>query len=309
MEKKCNEKQIFNPKSKRCVNKNGIIGKKILIQNEKIHLFWDKNSCYIDSLLVALFHNKNKLFLNSPLIVYKDDKLNNLVYTIKNELIKLYDIIYNKIKNDNCNLLRKLINDFYKRLIKYNPKIKIIDKRENWINSQLDIFDLFDLFEYIFNIPNNLKFKEGNNINYSNFIFNIPIDLVNNKNKVFIKKIFPIYKIKNNKLIITTTLLKTDNLFIKIFRNLQTFKLNTKIIPSEIIKLPENSFDLHLTSIIIHYGNYQNGHYICLYKSNDIWFEFDDLQKSPTHIGSLNKIIKNNDYISNIVGLLYSKII
>jgi len=59
MEKICNDKQILNPITNRCVNKNGIIGKKLLIDNEKIHLFWENNSCYIDSILIALFHNKN----------------------------------------------------------------------------------------------------------------------------------------------------------------------------------------------------------------------------------------------------------
>jgi uncharacterized protein YbbC (DUF1343 family) len=40
MDKICSEKQILNKETKRCVNKNGMIGKKILIKNEKIHLFW-----------------------------------------------------------------------------------------------------------------------------------------------------------------------------------------------------------------------------------------------------------------------------
>jgi hypothetical protein len=307
MEKKCNEKQILNPISNRCVNKKGIIGKKLLIQNEKIHLFWNNNSCYIDSFLVALFHNKNKFFLNYPLIIYKNSKLNFLVDSINYQLNILYDIISNRKKNNNCNLLRKNINLFYKKITKINSNIKIIDKNENWTNSQLDIFDLFNLFQHIYNFPNNLKFKEGNNINYSSFIFNIPIDLLINKNIIYIKKIFPSYNIKNNNLIITTTLLKTDMLFLNVFRNLQTFKLDTKIIPANIIKLPENSFNLYLTSLIIHYGNYDSGHFICLYKSNNKWFEYDDLQKSPIYLGSLNKIIQNDNYISNIVGLIYSK--
>lgn len=310
MEKKCNETQILNPITKRCVKKNGIIGKRLLIENEKIHLFWEKNSCYIDSLLVALFHNKNINFINNPLIKYNNDDLTNLTIKIKQELEIIYEIISKRKLNKKikkCSILRKLINDFYKNLIKYNPRINIIDINENWKNSQLDIFDLFELFGYIFNIPDSLKIKEGNNIFYTNFSFNIPIDLLLNKNKVYIKKIIPSFKIKNDKLVIQTTLLKTDKLFIKIFRNLQTFKLDTKIIPSKIIKLPENSFNLYLISIIIHIGDYKNGHYICLYKSNDKWFEYDDLNKTPTYIGSLNKIIQNNNYISNIVGLIYSK--
>ena len=81
------------------------------------------------------------------------------------------------------------------------------------------------------------------------------------------------------------------------------------IIPPKILKLPNNSFNLHLTSIIIHYGNFQTGHYICLYNLNGsgMWFEYDDLKNKSLYIGNLSKVIKNENYISNIVGLIYSK--
>jgi hypothetical protein len=294
MDKICSEKQILNKETKRCVNKNGMIGKKILIKNEKIHLFWKKNSCYIDSILVALFHNKN--LLKFPMKKYNNKKLNYLVHSINNELIKLFNIISTRNENNekHCSLLRKLISTFYNEL-----KLKIINSNENWIDSQLDVFDFLDLCEYIYDIKNNLKFKERTNLNFTNFIFNIPIDYLLNKKKVFIKKIFPSYD--------NITLLKADNLFLKIFRNLDTFKLETKIIPANKLKLPENSFFLYLNSIIIHYGNNKSGHYICLYKYYNKWFEYDDLQQKSTYIGSLNKIIQNDNYISNITALVYSK--
>jgi ubiquitin C-terminal hydrolase len=312
MENKCNEKQILNPVSKRCVNKDGKIGKKILIANEKINIFWERNSCYIDSLLLSLFHNKDieieNDFLKAPLNHYNRhfDKLGE---DIRKELIKIYDIISNRKKDkiNNCSLLRKLLNDYYKNFIKLYPNKQIIDINENYITSQLDIYDILNLFNVIFNFNNNLKFKEGLNYNNTNFFFNIPNDLLLKKKRVFIKKIIPSYKIKNDRLIIQTTLLKTNKLFLSIYRNLGTSKLETEIIPSRFIKLSQNPFNLYLTSIIIHYGNFAGGHYICLYKSNNKWYEYDDLRKSPVYIGSLNKIIKNDKYISNIVGLIYSK--
>jgi ubiquitin C-terminal hydrolase len=306
----CKENKILNPKTNLCVKKNGIIGKKILLDNEIIPIFWENNSCYLDSILVSLFHYNDINNINYPLINYKNKTLNIKAENIKNELFKIFEIIsQRKIskKRNNCSLLRTLLNDFYKKLIKIYPEKATIFKNENWINSQLDVFEFLNLFDNIFNIPNSLKFREGTNLHNSNFFYNIPIDLLINKNKVFIKKIFPSFKIKNNKLIIKTTLLKADKLFLKIFRNLGDYKLETKIIPSKTLKLPDNNFDLHLNSIIIHYGNIIGGHYICLYKLNDKWFEYDDMNLPPTYIGSLNKIIQNDNYISNIVGLLYSK--
>lgn len=288
MEKICNETQILNPVSRRCVKKNGAIGKKILIANEKINIFWERNSCYIDSALLSIFHNKDKfiedVFLKAPLHNYNNE-LSKLGNDIRMELIKIYDIISNrkKDKTNNCSLLRKLLNIYYKKFIKLYPNKYIIDRNEDWRKSQLDTFDIFDLFNIIFD------FK------YDNFLYNIPFDLLIEKKKIFIKNIFK------------KSFLKTNKLLLKIFRNSGTTKINVKIIPSKTIKLPKNSFDLHLSSIIIHYGNIGGGHYICLYKSNNKWFEYDDLKNSPTYIGSLSNIIKNDNYISNIVGIVYSK--
>jgi ubiquitin C-terminal hydrolase len=308
--KKCKENKILNPKTNICVNKNGIIGKKIAINNEIIHLYWKNMSCYLDSVLVSLFHDNDINLINYPLIKFKNKNLNIKANNLKNELFNIYEIIaerkINK-KKEKCSLLRKIIDDFYNNLIKIYPDKIIIGENENWIDSQLDVFDFLNLYEKIFNIPNNIIFKEGNNLHYSNFFYNIPNELLLNKNKVFIKKILPSFKIKNNDLIIKTTLLKADKLFIKIFRNLHYFKLETKIIPAKTLKLQDNNFDLYLTSLIIHYGNNIGGHYICLYKYNEKWFEYDDMNKSPTYIGSLNKIIQNDNYTSNIVGLIYSK--
>lgn len=308
--KKCKNDKILNPITNFCVKKNGIIGKKIILNNEKIHLYWNDNSCYLDSILVSLFHNKDIELINYPLINFKNNDLNKKAKFIKKELYKIYEIIAERKINkkiEKCFLLREYINDFYNNLINIYPNKIIIEEYENWIDSQLDIFDFLNLYEKIFNIPNNITIKEGNNLYNSNFFYNIPNDLLLHKNKVFIKKILPSFKIKNNDLIIQTTILKADKLFLKIFRNLHYFKLETKIIPSKTLKLPKNNFNLYLTSIIIHYGNKDGGHYICLYKFNDKWFEYDDMNKSPTYIGSLNKIIQNDNYISNIVGLVYSK--
>ena len=74
------------------------------------------------------------------------------------------------------------------------------------------------------------------------------------------------------------------------------------------IKLIENDFLLHLTALIIHYGNNFYGHYITLYKDKDNkWYEFDDMKSKVIKIGSFNKICDNYNYLSNIVALVYNK--
>ena len=314
MEKDCKDNQIKNPISKRCVNKFGRIGKKLMIDNENINIKWENNSCYSDSLLISLFHNKDlfieKELLNAPLIKYHKDDLDELALKIKNELKKIYEIISMR-KNDmkTCANLRKLLSDFYKKLVKYYPNKKILEDDDNWMRSQLDVFDFYNLLDKIFDMKKSLIFKEGSNKNSTDFSYMIPIDLLINKRKVFIKKIIPTYILINNKIKKEITVLKGNKLFLKIFRNLGDYKLETMIIPPKILKLPKNSFNLHLTSIIIHYGSFQAGHYICLYNLNGsgMWFEYDDLKNKSVYIGNLSKIIKDENYISNIVGLIYSK--
>jgi len=55
--KECLGNKVLNPKTNRCVLRNGLIGKNILAKNncKDIFIDWSNNSCYIDSLLVAFF--------------------------------------------------------------------------------------------------------------------------------------------------------------------------------------------------------------------------------------------------------------
>ena len=335
--KPCLSHQILNPKSNRCVSKTGRIGKTILKlekddNSRNINIKWENNSCYIDSLLIALFHRRDsitdEIFFKSSINDYNEPKLKILGEMIKTELKN----IYKKISEINdCSEIRKLINKYYKILIKRYPEKKIIGRNENWINSQLDIYDLFNLIRIILNIKEDtLKIKEGSNILYTNLSNQIPIDFIYNENNkktsLKINSIYPSYSIKykltkENKYkdekgklqsyyIKKVEILKGNKLFINIYRNLGDTKNNIKIIPCNSIQLKENDFKLYLTSIIIHYGtSVKYGHYICLYKNkfDNKWYEYDDLN-GIKYIGSLTNIIKNNEYISNIVGLIYSKV-
>ena len=107
----CKENKILNPKTNICVKKTGILGKKILLDNEIIPIFWENNSCYLDSILVSLFHYNDINNINYPLINFKNKDLNKKAKNIKNELFKIFEIIsQRKIskKRNNCSLLRTL---------------------------------------------------------------------------------------------------------------------------------------------------------------------------------------------------------
>ena len=347
-EKTCSNDKILNPKTNRCVLKNGLIGKKLIktkitetkvINKNKcddIFIDWSDNSCYLDSLLVAFFNTKDKiiedLILNVEINDYGSEKLRILGLKIQEELTKKYKIISNQIKikqKQTCVNLRKLLNTYYKKLIKINPDKRILfESNDNWTTSQLDVFELFEFILTIFKIPETtLKIQEGANIIYSNFKNLIPIDFIYNKKVLKIQDIYPTYTLKykldkdnqykNSKgkkqsyFTKKYEILKGNKLFISIYRNQgEDDKSNIKVIPCDKIKLKENSFNLYLTAIILHYGSsVHNGHYICLYKCDNNWYEYNDMDTSGIKkIGKISEIIKNVNYTKNIVGLVYSKL-
>ena len=89
----------------------------------------ENNSCYINSLLVALFRN-NKFKV--PINDYDNSQLNFLGNEIK------------KCLNRKCkNNLRLLLNNYYE-ILKTIKKINIIDINDNWINTPNDVFDFLD---------------------------------------------------------------------------------------------------------------------------------------------------------------------
>ena len=67
----------------------------------------------------------------------------------------------------------------------------------------------------------------------------------------------------------------------------------------------DNKDKLNIKSIIIHYGTKDGGHYICLIRCQDKWYEYNDMNSNMKYIGNLSDINRNNEYKENIVGLLY----
>jgi hypothetical protein len=324
----CPSNKIYNPISKRCVKKSGLIGKKLVCENK--FLSWENNSCYIDSLLVSLFINNDSfirdILLNAKINDYGSSELKILGKNIRDNLKLIYDYINNSNLKENitCHNLRISLNKYYK-LLKKIKHINLINSSDNWTNTQNDVFELFEFFKLIFDIKNTTKFIDANNPpNYSDFSTLLPIDFLLNTDKPLkINKIYPISKVKytlkdGNEFINkygkkqktyykTTEILKADKLFIKIYRNIGSFKLDTQIIPAKSLKLKENNFKLYLNSIIIHYGSNNGGHYTCIFKCNNKWYEYNDMKNKHIFIGTLSDVYKNPNYSSNIIGLIYSK--
>ena len=115
--KDCPGEKILNPITNRCVSKKGKIGAKILKDNKEINISNEHNSCFIDSLLVALFHFKNRVIYN---MFFRINKLEHrYAQRIQGELYNIYEYINKSkdIENKKCNMIRKYLEKYYRDLV------------------------------------------------------------------------------------------------------------------------------------------------------------------------------------------------
>ena len=279
------------------------------------------NSCYIDSLMVALFNTKNdmirKILLDAPLKYYENcPELLDYGNEIREELIKIYITISMQKKNSqitkctNFRLLMQKYYDAYKKNV--NKKYDTIE----WTRTQNDYSDILIFLTIIFDIPNILKYKINDRIEERYFVDLFPVDELLKTDKIYIKDFYPKYtkimEYENSKNEVkyhkdNIEYLSSKFLFILFNRKILSEKLETKIIPTLKLTLKENPYNLYLNSIIIHQGGNDGGHFICLYECKGIWYEYNDLNVSNKYvIGTLEDIINNDYYTENIVGLFYS---
>jgi len=234
---------------------------------------------------------------------------------IREELISIYEIISSQKEQSQkkeCKNFRLLLQQYYKKYKKYvNKKYDTIE----WTRTQNDYADILTFLPVIFDIPNTLKYKLNDRIEYKYFVDLFSLDELLVTDKIYIKDFYPKYKKtfeSENEYGEIQTFTKTIEclaapfLFILFNRILLSEKILTRIIPSLKLKLKENKHNLYLNSIIIHRGSKDSGHYTCLYECKGIWYEYDDLNiKNRKIIGTFENIIKNDDYAENISGLLY----
>ncbi len=341
IKKDCPPEKIMNPKTKRCVLKNGKIGKMILDMNDKdnsnnnnFNILNENNSCFLDSLLVAFFHFKNKeifnLFFNSEIKDFNNPKLKKMGNLIKKELFNIYSFIHKSNHNENeeyiyCSLFRKLLQYYYDIYIQLFPKNKILyNSNDNWIRKQIDIFELLNYLSIIFDFKSKkmTKIIDGQNKVYSNFIIEIPVYELIGKKKLNINELFPSkteryelddenkYRNSRGELISfyekRREYIKTSSfIYFQIYRNMGSEeKIRTSIEYPEEIKIKENSKNLKIKSLMIHLGESVNsGHYITIIKRRNKWYIYNDMERGVKEISEK----KMKEYKKDVVGMLYSK--
>jgi hypothetical protein len=322
--KECPEKKILNPITNRCVNMYGKIGKSILKNNYIINITNENNSCYIDSLFVALFHFKNRVLYNS---FFKNKLVERYPKKIQDEIYKIYRYINknDEISHNTCYFIRKYLDKYYNILIDQNSNNKIFfNNSDNWLTQQIDIFELITFLDKIFNFEQNIKVKENNNKYIKNMIIEISSYNLMNINVLDISSLIPLkiekYNLDKNNYYINSKgklikyyekkyeIVKTKGiLLIQFYRNSGREKLNTKIIYPNRIKIKGDKKELILRSIILHKGTTINsGHYTTIIKREGKTYEYDDMTNGDNKLSEIGEEYEKK-MSKNIVGLIYSK--
>ena len=293
----------------------------------------NKNSCYLDSLLVALFiGDVDKKIYN---LIVSNTSQHPTIVKVRDQLKSIYNIITGKTYRETfCSRLRHNLDAFYKE---YQRTHNVDDI--NWKRDQVDPVQLLQLLLAIFNTPNMLTERisaygstkraplvtdlvaGASRVEHSAIVHTITVSNLVGKRKINLKDIFPNRKEVNHldadnryringrmfpTKIIKTNVLSSPIVYVNIDRVSARGKLTTKIIPFQKLKLIDNRLPIYLKSIIVHYGNEGGGHYVCAFECRDNWFLYDDTEDAVEEIGKFEDLLARNDLLENSKAFVYA---
>ena len=238
---------------------------------DSYNLYGLNNSCWLDSLFVALFHNNTesiKRFINDlkPKIYNNENKIELEKYNedIIQHIIEQYNII-NESSESNDTKKKKII---ICRKIRYILEQHRQTLKKDYYSSFLNTNSVLELLNYL---------KE--HVLDTNSFKNIHIKEVST------------YQI--------STELSVNSLEDIQFINIQYKGSEFRTFCTE---LKKNLSNYYLNSIIVHDGV----HYMCYYKCNSLWYFYNDLSSTIKEIGSYKNLLKNKDVKTSSTLLLYT---
>ena len=275
----------------------------------------NKNSCYLDSYLMAIMHVKDnsiiKDILEAPAKFSGKNNLGleKLSKNVQSELSSIYNKIHDKEDASVCSSLRSLFSQYdenYKK--RKNENLEEID----WISSQQEPQDVYQIFNRLFQIRNNTKKQvvDSDSTTVQNVDFN-DLFISLEDGDVNLKDYLPVYtstKVTqaNKQITRSEKYLESTGMVVNILRGYDDDgeeKKRTQLsIPIETFAL-ENK-EMFLESIIVHHGQtVHSGHYTCYIRHNNTWYHFNDIGPTLTFVGAFKNIPK--DTYKNAVTFVY----
>lgn len=275
------------------------------------------NSCYIDSIFVALLHYPNNLWVQKHLIKsdpskhFQSSSLKSISKQIWSSIKNIRQSLVTKSSQSMfCTSIRKLFKEFDEE---YKKHFNVDYENTEWLYSQSDPVDVLHMLVRVFNLqPDVTRMYQVSEKRTENVLFNTPMityDMLLKGDPIRVDSVIPYQVIKQGPYTIKEKILSARLLYVQILRNLQNrIKLTTKVIPQDFIRVGKRQ--MQLVSVVVHVGSSTNsGHYVAFikdYKSSD-WYLFDDLRQHYQRIGSFNTMLKYDGGFlqTNAVGLIY----
>ena len=306
---------------------------------------YDQNSCYLDTILVSLFHfystwatkhiwlcniknihrtikgnrDGNKLRLIAQDI---HDALECILFPINlknNNSAILNNATLNNEHFDQKRKLRKLFADFDKEYMRAYGINWHGDDIIQWQDAQNDPCDLIDLLYRVFDIPADVPIK---------ITFNGSSNLATIHSTIITLE--HLKKAKNDNVALdiadhvpTTdafTIKRANMIYVKVMRidrlfnkdnpdNYTDNKVSTKIRLHDVLKIGRTK--LRLMSIVIHKGDAYGGHYTCFVRQHATlggWLYFDDMVSSVRLIAkNIIELLEMPGVMENIVGCVFAR--
>jgi hypothetical protein len=290
------------------------------------------NSCYMDSLFVALF-STNSDFINKNVldahISHKDVRLSSIAEKVKTAMNQVA-VKVREGHSQTCTNLRRLFQNFDK-VYRENNKFENV----NWTTAQQEPMDVMKCIHRIFSIPDQVKYsyeswgnktlitKEDRITSFTDVIVRVtPFDFPNNAPillKDYMKTVkecttfenpADYFKGPNGKLYkkkcTVIKYLSAPFMYVHVDRNFAGEKCRNPVIPPKKIKLLKDPHPIYLNGLIIHHGGASGGHYTACFVCKGVWYHFDDLR--PNHkavIGTFEDLLKRSDILNKSVDFIY----
>ena len=263
-----------------------------------------RNSCYLDSAMVALFHRKSK-FLSRYVINAQnlDPQFNTAHEEVKRVINKIQRVFLDK-KVDVPMTCENLRRHFAGPLFKAFSRSHEIE----WQQSQIDPVYVPKVLEFMYQIPRSVLYTDLTRSSrrpkrihgeLDSWMFTIEAF----RKKQSFKDIFPVRV--DDATGSTSKIIKSSFMYIPVIRAQQAGinengivkeKSFDPVIPTEYIQLSGQTRRLELVSILIHSGDEHGGHYTALLKLKDgPWVYYDDMAHKVQFAGvSLDQALRLN---------------
>jgi hypothetical protein len=281
------------------------------------------NSCYLDSILVALLaaqRNCNSwvhkhVWRSKPNEIWaQNPELADIAIRIRDELklimfpLDVIDARQNNPVTRNASALRHMLHEFDNL---YNTQIAGISPRTEWLDVQNDPLDVLSALYRIFMVPDDAYAKLGPN-KQRVVITAHTIDVftllehhsANINTPLRVKDVVP----RNASA--QTEVLRAPLLYVSVQRNyMDKKKVKAPVLIAKTVTPRLSDRTMKLAAIIVHLGRSPTyGHYvtyICDHRTGT-WFLYNDMRPELERIGSFRTVAGDPTIQTNAVGLLYS---